>query len=78
MGPLVRLKDTISKVVGAGRSKAAGVQRSRERSQLVRELGNARYAKSKGVVTSDDEMERIIAEIDALEQPPEEAEADPE
>ena len=77
MGPLVRLKDTISGIVDAGRSKATGVQRSRQRSQLLRQLGDARYAKSKGVVTSDAEIERIIAEIDALDQPSESIETDP-
>jgi hypothetical protein len=53
----------------AASTKVDGLRAKRQHARLISELGEARYAKSKGVTTSDAEIERIIAEIDALGDP---------
>jgi hypothetical protein len=66
MSVLDRARDTANRLVDAGRDKANDVREKRDRAQLLRELGEARYAQSKGVTTSEAEIERLIGEIDAL------------
>lgn len=51
----------------AGKAKVASMQQGRDKTRLLTELGEARYAQSKGVTTSEAEMDRLIAELDALE-----------
>ncbi len=53
--------------LGSGRARIESIRQGRERSRLFAELGEARYAQSKGVATSEAEIERLIGELDALE-----------
>ena len=62
-----RARSLLRRGLGSGRARIESIRENRERSRLFAELGEARYAQSKGVATSDEEIERLIGELDALE-----------
>jgi hypothetical protein len=64
---LDRVRELSSNAVEHGQERIDGMRDGRRRSQLLHELGEACYAQSKGVATSDAEIERIIGEIDDLD-----------
>ena len=61
-----RVRDMTSNAVDQGQQRIDSIRSDRRRSQLLHELGEARYAQSKGVATSEAEIARIIGEIDDL------------
>ena len=65
---LDRARELSSRAVESGRRRIDDARTDRRRDDLLRELGEARYAQSKGVTTSEGEIERIIAEIDDLDR----------
>ena len=62
-----RVRDMTSNAVDQGQQRIDSIRSDRRRSQLLHELGEARYAQSKGVATSEAEIARIIGEIDDLD-----------
>ena len=70
-----RVRELGASAVDHGRKRINGRRVDRRRDELLHELGEARYAESKGVATSAGEIERIIGEIDDLDRDDESATA---
>ena len=63
-----QVRELCGSAVDRGRHRIERSRTDRTRAQLLRELGEARYAESKGVATSAGEIERIIGELDDLDR----------
>lgn len=67
MEAIDRMRTLLDRGVKRGQERLDEVRTGRDRSRLLRELGEACHARSKGVSTSDAEVSRLIGAIDELD-----------